>query len=172
MTARRAEPGGRRTQRARSDRSDRTEERDRPWWIGPRTKAAPTLLSAFIVTVQGLVAPQPPPVKPAKVEDRSRGGGEADRGAGRDGLAAIDVAGTAAIDPRTADGAAATAGGGHCQGSRRGGGVGGSNLALTLLSAFMVTVQGLVAPQPPPVKPAKVEPPVGVAVSVTRVPSS
>src|SRR5215217_645158 len=45
-------------------------------------------------------------------------------------------------------------------------------LASTLLSASMVTVHGLAAPQPPPAKPAKVELDAGVAVRAMPVPSA
>jgi hypothetical protein len=52
------------------------------------------------------------------------------------------------------------------------GGAAASNLASTVWSAFMVTVHGLVAPHPPPVKVVNPEPESGVAVSVTWVPSA
>ena len=44
------------------------------------------------------------------------------------------------------------------------------NVAVTFWAALMVTVQGLVPLHPPPLQPVKVEPPLGVAVSVTVVP--
>ena len=43
-------------------------------------------------------------------------------------------------------------------------------VAVTLCAAFIVTVQEPVPEHPPPVQPVKVEPPEGVAVSVTLVP--
>ena len=48
--------------------------------------------------------------------------------------------------------------------------VGTSNVAMTVVVAFKVTVQGPVPVQPPPLQPVKVEPAAGVAVSVTVVP--
>lgn len=43
-------------------------------------------------------------------------------------------------------------------------------MAVTVVVAFMVTVQVPVPLQPPPLQPAKTEPPPGVAVKVTEVP--
>jgi hypothetical protein len=51
------------------------------------------------------------------------------------------------------------------------GGSGGSNVAVTLRAALIVTVQLPVPEQPLPLHPAKVLPFVGVAVSVTAVPA-
>ena len=47
--------------------------------------------------------------------------------------------------------------------------VGTSNVAMTVVVAFKVTVQGPVPVQPPPLQPLNVEPVAGVAVSVTAV---
>jgi hypothetical protein len=44
------------------------------------------------------------------------------------------------------------------------------NVALTVVDAFIVTVQGPVPVQPPPLQPAKVDPLAPLAVSVTTVP--
>jgi hypothetical protein len=44
------------------------------------------------------------------------------------------------------------------------------NAAVTVVAAFIVTVQGPVPLQPPPLHPVKVEPVAGVAVRVTLVP--
>src|SRR3989344_6482240 len=49
-------------------------------------------------------------------------------------------------------------------------GVAMSNVAVTLVSAFSVSVQVPVPEHPPPLQPAKVEPEVGVAVRVETVP--
>ncbi len=46
-----------------------------------------------------------------------------------------------------------------------------TNVAVTFVSAFMVTVQVPVPEQPPPLQPANAEPAAGWAVSVTWVPS-
>jgi len=43
-------------------------------------------------------------------------------------------------------------------------------VAVTVVAAFMVTVQLPVPEQPPPLQPEKVEPPAGLAVRVTAVP--
>src|SRR5205807_2086666 len=51
-------------------------------------------------------------------------------------------------------------------------GVVASNFASTVWSAFIVTVHGLLAPQPPPVKVVNREPAAGAAVNVTCVPSA
>ena len=48
--------------------------------------------------------------------------------------------------------------------------VGTSKVAMTVVVAFKVTVQGPVPVQPPPLQPLNVEPVAGVAVSVTVVP--
>ena len=50
----------------------------------------------------------------------------------------------------------------------------GSSLkvAVTVVSALKVNVQDLVPLQPPPLQPAKVEPPFGVAINLTVVPLS
>ncbi len=45
-------------------------------------------------------------------------------------------------------------------------------VAVTEMLEFMVTVQDSVPLQPPPLKPAKVEPAAAVAVSVTEVPAA
>jgi len=44
------------------------------------------------------------------------------------------------------------------------------NVAVTDVAAFMVTEHVPVPEQPPPLQPAKVDPPAGLAVSVTDVP--
>src|SRR5206468_12731125 len=45
------------------------------------------------------------------------------------------------------------------------------NVAVTLVAAFIVTAHVVPEPeQPPPLQPANVEPPAGLAVSVTEVP--
>ncbi len=43
-------------------------------------------------------------------------------------------------------------------------------VAATVVAAFMVTTQEPVPEQPPPLQPEKVDPPAGLAVSVTDVP--
>ncbi len=43
-------------------------------------------------------------------------------------------------------------------------------VAATVVAALMVTTQEPVPEQPPPLQPAKVDPPAGLAVSVTDVP--
>jgi hypothetical protein len=43
-------------------------------------------------------------------------------------------------------------------------------VAATVVGAFIVTVQGPVLGQPPPLQPAKVDPLAGLAVRVTTVP--
>jgi hypothetical protein len=48
----------------------------------------------------------------------------------------------------------------------------GVKVAVTRVSAFRVTRQGLGAPQPPPAKPPKIDAASGVAVSVTTVPAT
>ena len=48
--------------------------------------------------------------------------------------------------------------------------VGTSKVAMTVVVAFKVTVQGPVPVQPPPLQPLNVEPVAGVTVSVTAVP--
>jgi hypothetical protein len=45
-----------------------------------------------------------------------------------------------------------------------------AKLAVTVVAADTVTVQEPVPEQPPPLQPLKVEPPAGLAVSVTAVP--
>jgi hypothetical protein len=44
------------------------------------------------------------------------------------------------------------------------------NVALTVVDAFIVTGQGPVPVQPPPLQPAKVDPLAALAVNVTPVP--
>jgi len=48
----------------------------------------------------------------------------------------------------------------------------GVNVAVTVVAAAIVTWQVLVPVQPPPLQPAKIDPAVGDAVSVTVVPAS
>jgi hypothetical protein len=50
--------------------------------------------------------------------------------------------------------------------------VGGANVAVTLLAAFIVTVHVVVAPEQPPLQPTNVLPPFGAAVNVTTVPAA
>ena len=49
---------------------------------------------------------------------------------------------------------------------------GGLNVPVTAVAAFIVTLHGPVPEHPPPLHPAKVDPPVGVAVSTTKEPWS
>ncbi len=44
------------------------------------------------------------------------------------------------------------------------------NVAVTAVAAFMVTTHEPVPEQPPPLQPVNVDPPAGLAVSVTTVP--
>jgi len=47
---------------------------------------------------------------------------------------------------------------------------GRSKVAVTVVEAFMVTMQEPVPEQPPPLQPVKVDPPAAAAVKVTTVP--
>jgi hypothetical protein len=64
---------------------------------------ASTVASAFIVTVHGLAAPQPPPVKVVHDEPAARGRTQRDCGAVRDPLRAVCVSGAAAVDAAARD---------------------------------------------------------------------
>jgi len=128
-----------------------------------RANVAVTEAAALIVTVQGPVPEQPPPLQPVKVELAS---GVAVKvmavplanGAAHVAPQAMPV-GELVMVPVPVPDLLAVSVKDCC-----------AKVAVTEAAALIVTVQGPVPEQPPPLQPEKVEPAAGVAVKVTAVP--
>jgi len=128
-----------------------------------RANVAVTEAAALIVTVQGPVPEQPPPLQPVKVELASgvavkvtavplANGAEhvAPQAIPAGLLVTVPAPAPALVTVRAKD----------CT----------ANVAVTEVAAFNVTLQVPEPEQPPPLQPEKVEPAAGVAVKVTAVP--
>src|SRR5262245_23485840 len=130
-----------------------------------RADVAVTVVSAFKVTVQVVLVPEHPPLHPVKVDPvvgvaasvtnvpLSR---EAEQVAPQSIPEGSDVTVPLPVPPVLTVRVTV----------RR------VKVAVTVVAAFMVTVQAPVPAQPPPLHPVKAEPVAGVAVSVTTVPLS
>jgi hypothetical protein len=129
------------------------------------TKAAVTVVAPFIVTVQVPVPVQPPPLQPAKVEPAA---GVAVKITPVPVVKAVEQvaphempAGELVTVPVPAPDLVIVSAKDVC-----------TKAAVTVVAAFIVTVQVPLPVQPPPLHPVKVEPGAAAAVRVTAVPSA
>src|SRR5438093_79088 len=127
------------------------------------TKPAVTEAAALIVTVQGPVPEQPPPVQPVKVELAAGVAVKVTAVALVNGAAHVAPqampAGELVMVPVPGPDLLTVSVKDCC-----------AKVAVTEVAALIVTVQGPVPEQPPPLQPVKVEPAAGVAVRVRAVP--